>query len=105
MKIRPVGAELFDADRQTDMTKLIAVLRLRQQSQLSIHSAHQPYHCDETDVCDSSAGIATRLRVRRFEGRIPGRGKRKIFSHESPEQLWGSPRLLLMDTKSSILGG
>jgi hypothetical protein len=23
MKIRPVGAELFDADRQTDMSKLI----------------------------------------------------------------------------------
>ena len=29
MKIRPVGAELFDADGQTDMTKLIAALRLR----------------------------------------------------------------------------
>jgi len=27
MKIRPVGAELFHADRQTDMTKLIVVFR------------------------------------------------------------------------------
>jgi hypothetical protein len=26
MKIRPVGAELFHADRRTDMTKLIVVL-------------------------------------------------------------------------------
>jgi len=32
MKIRPVGAELLDADRRTDMTKLIvafAILRTR----------------------------------------------------------------------------
>ena len=27
MKIRQVGAQLFQADRQTDMTKLIAALR------------------------------------------------------------------------------
>jgi hypothetical protein len=27
MKIRPVGAELFHADRQKDMTKLIVVFR------------------------------------------------------------------------------
>ena len=27
MKIRPVGAELFHADRQTDMTKLIVAFR------------------------------------------------------------------------------
>jgi proteasome assembly chaperone (PAC2) family protein len=27
MKIRPVGAELFNADRQTDMTKLIVISR------------------------------------------------------------------------------
>ena len=27
MKIRPVGAELFHADRQTDMTKLIFTFR------------------------------------------------------------------------------
>ena len=27
MKIRPVGAELFIADRRTDMTKLIVVFR------------------------------------------------------------------------------
>jgi hypothetical protein len=27
MKIGPVGAELFHADRQTDMTKLIIVFR------------------------------------------------------------------------------
>jgi hypothetical protein len=27
MKIRPVGAELFHADGQTDMTKLIVVFR------------------------------------------------------------------------------
>ena len=27
MKIRPVGAELFHADRQTDMTKLTVALR------------------------------------------------------------------------------
>jgi hypothetical protein len=27
IKIRPVGAELFHAERQTDMTKLIAVFR------------------------------------------------------------------------------
>jgi len=27
MKIRPVGAELFHADRQTDMTKLIVTFR------------------------------------------------------------------------------
>jgi len=26
-KIRPVGAELFNADRQTDMTKLIVAFR------------------------------------------------------------------------------
>jgi hypothetical protein len=27
MKIRPVGAELFHADRETDMTKLIVAFR------------------------------------------------------------------------------
>jgi hypothetical protein len=27
MKVRPVGAELFHADRQTDMTKLIVAFR------------------------------------------------------------------------------
>ena len=27
MKIRPVGAELFHADRRTDMTKLIVAIR------------------------------------------------------------------------------
>jgi hypothetical protein len=27
MKIRPVGAELFHADRRTDMTKLMVVFR------------------------------------------------------------------------------
>ena len=27
MKIRPVGAELFDADRRTDMTKLTVAFR------------------------------------------------------------------------------
>jgi hypothetical protein len=27
MKIRPVGAELFHADRRTDMTKLIVAFR------------------------------------------------------------------------------
>ena len=27
MKIRPLGAELFHADRQTDMTKLIVAFR------------------------------------------------------------------------------
>jgi hypothetical protein len=27
MKIRPVGAELFNADRRTDMTKLIVAFR------------------------------------------------------------------------------
>jgi len=27
MKIRPVGAEFFHADRQTDVTKLIVVFR------------------------------------------------------------------------------
>ena len=27
IKIRPVGAELFHADRQTDMTKLIVAFR------------------------------------------------------------------------------
>jgi len=39
MKIRPVGAEFFHADRRTDMTKLMVVFR---------RFANEPKNCSST---------------------------------------------------------
>ena len=44
MKIRPVGAELFHANRRTDMTKLIVAFRNFANATLKLHysTVHLP---------------------------------------------------------------
>jgi hypothetical protein len=48
MKIRSVGAELFDGDRQTDMTKLIVEWR---------NLANEPKNCAGRGVCTTAVPL------------------------------------------------
>jgi hypothetical protein len=54
MKIRPVGAELFHADRQTDMTKLIVTFR-------SIMEAHKTTRIKKRFDVTNSANYNSKL--------------------------------------------
>jgi hypothetical protein len=56
MKIRPVGAELFHADRQTNMTKLVVAFRSFPNAPQNVISHHVTTHSAALE-CHSSANL------------------------------------------------
>ena len=91
IKIRPVGAQLFHADRRTDMTKLIVAFR---------NFAYLPK--DAIKNRNDVAGPETRLRAGRPGVRIPVRGKRFFCSPKRPHRLCGPHSLLSSGHRNSF---
>jgi hypothetical protein len=90
MEVLPVGDELFHADRQTDMTKLIFAFSI---------SANAPKNSR-----DSTIAIVTKQPAAKSGVLNPGSGKEILSSLKHPYGLWGPPNLLPMNATGIFHG-